>query len=38
MNRSAFIMRELANVLPEFSLTALAYDLTRVFTLIGILG
>lgn len=36
MNQGAFLMRGLKNVRGEFSLTALAYNLRRAITLIGI--
>jgi transposase len=36
MNQGAFLMRRLPNVRGEFSLTALAYNLRRVITLIGV--
>lgn len=38
MNQGAFLMRALENVRGEFSLTALAYNLRRAITLIGIPG
>ncbi|WP_299969180.1 IS1182 family transposase [uncultured Roseobacter sp.] len=38
MNQGAFLMRRLENVRAEFSLTALAYNLRRAITLIGIPG
>lgn len=38
MNQGAFLMRGLENVRAEFSLTALAYNLRRAITLIGIPG
>jgi transposase len=34
MNQGAFLMRGLANVRGEFSLTALAYNLKRVLNLV----
>ncbi len=36
MNQGAFLMRRLANVRAEFSLTALAYNLRRVLNIIGV--
>jgi transposase len=36
MGQKAFLMRRLDNVRAEFSLTALAYDIRRVITLLGI--
>lgn len=38
MNQGAFLMRRLDNVLGEFGLTALAYNLRHAITLIGIPG
>jgi hypothetical protein len=38
MNRGAFLMRGLEMVRAEFSLTALAYNLRRAITLIGVPG
>jgi transposase len=38
MNQGAFLMRRLEKVRAEFSLTALAYNLRRAITLIGIPG
>ncbi|KQV13842.1 hypothetical protein ASC97_31865 [Rhizobium sp. Root1203] len=38
MNQGAFLMRRLENVRGEFSLTALAYNIRRVITLIGVAG
>jgi hypothetical protein len=38
MNQGAFLMRGLENVRAEFSLTALAYNLRRAITVIGIPG
>ena len=38
MNQGAFLMRGLEKVRAEFSLTALAYNLRRAITLIGVLG
>lgn len=38
MNQGAFLMRRLDNVRGEFSLTALAYNLRRAITLVGIPG
>jgi len=38
MNQGAFLMRRLDNVRGEFSLTALAYNLRRAITLIGVPG
>ena len=35
MYQGAFLMRGLANVRAEFSLTALAYNLRRVLNLVG---
>jgi len=36
MGQSAFLMRRLENVRAEFSLTALAYNIRRAITLLGI--
>jgi hypothetical protein len=36
MNQGAFLMRGLANVNAEFSLTAIAYNLRRVINILGI--
>ena len=36
MDQGAFLMRRLENVRAEFSLTALAYNLRRAITLVGI--
>ena len=36
MNQGAFLMRGLANVRAEFSLTALAYNLRRVLNFVGV--
>ena len=36
MNQGAFLMRGLANVNAEFSLTALAYNLRRAINILGI--
>lgn len=36
LTRGAFLMRRLENVLAEFSLTAIAYNLRRAITLVGI--
>ena len=36
MNQGAFLMRRLENVRAEFSLTAIAYNLRRAITLVGI--
>ncbi len=38
MNQGAFLMRGLENVRAEFSLTALAYNLRRAITVVGILS
>jgi hypothetical protein len=38
MNHGAFLMRGLEKVRPEFSLTALAYNLRRAITHIGVPG
>ena len=38
MNQGAFLMRRLQNVRGEFSLTALAYNIRRAITLIGVPG
>jgi len=38
MNQGAFLMRGLENARGEFSLTALAYNLWRAITLIGVPG
>ena len=35
MNQGAFLMRGLANVRAEFSLTALAYNLRRALNILG---
>jgi hypothetical protein len=35
MNQGAFLMRRLDKVRAEFSLTALAYNLRRVFNIVG---
>ena len=37
-NQSAFLMRRLDNVRGEFSLTALAYNIRRAISLIGVPG
>jgi len=36
MNQGAFLLRGLANVNAEFSLTALAYNLRRAINILGI--
>jgi hypothetical protein len=36
MNQGAFLMRGLANVRGEFSLTALAYNLRRALNIVGV--
>ena len=36
MGQGAFLMRRLENVRAEFSLTALAYNIRRAITLVGI--
>jgi transposase len=36
MGQKAFLMRRLDNVRAEFSLTALAYNIRRVITLLGV--
>ena len=36
MNQGPFVMSELEKVRAEFSLTALAYNLRRVLTLLGV--
>ena len=36
MNQGAFLMKRLENVRGEFSLTALAYNIRRAITLVGI--
>lgn len=36
MGQGAFLMRRLENVRAEFSLTAIAYNLRRAITLVGI--
>ena len=36
MGQKAFLMRRLENVRAEFSLTALAYNIRRVITLLGV--
>jgi len=38
MNQGAFLMRGLEKVRAEFSLTALAYNLRRAITIIGVPG
>ncbi|MEH0296167.1 transposase [Agrobacterium sp. CCNWLW71] len=38
MYRGAFLMRTLENVRAEFSLTALAYNIKRTITLVGVPG
>ncbi|MDH1270511.1 transposase [Rhizobium pusense] len=38
MYQGAFLMRRLANVRGEFSLTALAYNIKRAITLVGVPG
>jgi transposase len=38
MNQGAFLMRRLDNVRGEFSLTALAYNIRRAITLVGVPG
>ena len=38
MGQGAFLMRRLENVRAEFSLTALAYNIRRAITLIGVPG
>ena len=38
MNQGAFLMRGLEKVRAEFSLTALAYNLRRAITIIGVQG
>jgi hypothetical protein len=38
MNQGTFLMRRLKNVRAEFSLTALAYNLRRAITIIGVPG
>lgn len=38
MNQGAFLMRRLENVRGEFSLTALAYNIKRAITLVGVQG
>ena len=38
MNQGAFLMRRLENVHGEFSLTALAYNIRRAITLVGVPG
>lgn len=38
MNQGAFLMRRLENVRGEFSLTALAYNIKRAITLVGVRG
>lgn len=38
MNQGAFLMRRLENVRGEFSLTALAYNIKRAITLVGVPG
>ena len=36
MNQGAFLMRGLDNVRAEFSLTALAYNIKRAITIVGV--
>ena len=36
MGQGAFLMRRLENVRGEFSLTALAYNIRRAITLVGV--
>ena len=36
MNQGAFLMRRLENVRGEFSLTALAYNIRRAITILGV--
>jgi hypothetical protein len=38
MGQGAFLMRRLENVRGEFSLTALAYNIRRTITLVGVPG
>ncbi len=38
MNQCAFLMRRLDNVRGEFSLTALAYNIRRAISLVGVPG
>lgn len=38
MYQGAFLMRRLENVRSEFSLTALAYNIRRAITLVGVTG
>ena len=38
MNHGAFLMRRLENVRGEFSLTALAYNIRRAISLVGVPG
>jgi len=38
MYQGAFLMRRLENVRGEFSLTALAYNIKRAITLVGVAG
>ena len=38
MNQGAFLMRGLEKVRAEFSLTALAYNMTRAINLVGVPG
>ena len=38
MNQGAFLMRRLDNVRGEFSLTALAYNIRRAISLVGVSG
>ena len=38
MNQGAFLMRGLDNVRGEFSLTALAYNIRRTISLVGVSG
>jgi hypothetical protein len=38
MGQGAFLMRRLENIRGEFSLTALAYNIRRAITLVGVPG
>ncbi|MEF0943096.1 hypothetical protein QDY28_23425 [Rhizobium sp. BR 362] len=38
MYQGAFLMRRLENVRGEFSLTALAYNMKRTITIVGVSG
>jgi hypothetical protein len=38
MNQGAFLMRRLENVSGEFNLTAIAYNIRRAITIVGVAG